>query len=135
MDPEKLNILVQAWQQKYGYRSCELVWSRILLLYTPLTVTTVEKRSSSGEEVRGVIGAIFRFVARIVLETGEVTIELQLGSETLASYELSDARGVIDSETIYSYLLFERPKLNDYPGIKQKFEEVCAFFLELFRAL
>ncbi len=80
------------------------------------------------------ISATFRFFARIVFETGEVTIELQLGTEKLASYELSDARGLIDSETIYSYLLFERPTLKDQPGIKQKFVEVCKVFLELFRA-
>ena len=81
------------------------------------------------------ISATFRFFARIVLETGEVTIELQLGTEKLASYELSDARGLIDSETIYSYLLFEQPKLNDYPGIKQNFVEVCKVFLDLLRAV
>ena len=134
MDPKKLNILEQAWQQKYGYQSYELVFSRLLLLYTPLTLTTAQTESPSGR-VLSMMGATFRFLARIVLETGEVTIELQLGTETFASYELSDARGLVDSETIYSYFLFERPELNDHPGIKRKFEKVCAFFLELFRAI
>jgi hypothetical protein len=132
VDPEKLNILVQAWQDKYGYRSYEYVFGRWLILYQPLTIIEAKRSSKTGHRVSI---AIFRFFARIVLETGEVTIELQLGNKTLASYELADARGIVDSETIYSYFLFERPELKDEPGIKQKFEEVCAFFLESFRAL
>jgi hypothetical protein len=72
---------------------------------------------------------------RIELEGDGVTIELQLGTETLASYELSDARGLVDSETIYSHFLLERPALKDHSGIKQKFAEVCAFFLELFQGV
>jgi hypothetical protein len=132
MDPENSASLEQAWEQKYGYRSWERVFDRLLLLYQPLT--TAETRSTSQDRIQ-IISATFRFFVRIELEGNGVTIELQLGTETLASYRLSDARGVVDSETIYSYLLFERPKLNDYPGIKEKFVEVCKVFLELFRAL
>ena len=66
-------------------------------------------------------GGMLRFFVRIELKTDEVTIELQLGKEPLGSYELSNARGAVDSETIYSYFVLERPELKDHPGIKQKF--------------
>lgn len=79
------------------------------------------------------IGATFRFFVRMEPERDKTTIELQLGTETLASYDLSDARGAIDAETIYSHFLLERPKLNNHPGIEQKFEEACEFFLDIFR--
>jgi hypothetical protein len=104
MDPKKLSTIVQAWQQKYGHASCEIVFDRFLLLYQPLK--TVERRSSSAAEY-SVIGATLRFFVRMESERDKTTIELQLGTETLASYELSDARGAVDAETIYSYFLLE----------------------------
>jgi hypothetical protein len=130
MDPQKLNTIVQAWQQKYGHASCEIVFDRFLLLYQPLT--TAERRSSSAAE-DSVIGATLRFFVRMETERDKTTIELQLGTETFASYELSDARGAVDAETIYSYFLLERPELKSHPGIRQKFAQACEFFLDLFR--
>ena len=130
MDPKKLSTIVQAWQQKYGHASCEIVFDRFLLLYQPLK--TVERRSSSAAEY-SVIGATLRFFVRMEPERDKTTIELQLGTKTLASYQLSAARGTVDAETIYSYFLLERPELKNQPGIKQKFAEACEFFLDLFR--
>jgi hypothetical protein len=132
VDPQKLNTVVQAWQQKYGHASCESVFDRFLILYQPLT--TVEMQYRSDHRVIDV-GGTLRFFVRIEPESEKVTIELQVGTETLTSYELSDARGAADAETIYSYFLLERPELKNHPAIKQKFAEACEFFLDLFRTL
>ena len=110
--------------------SCESVFNRYLLLYHDLTSIEQEFRS---ETVHRLDFAKLRFFARIEIETGAIELELQLGSDTLASYELSEARGQVDAETIYSYFLFERPELKGYEGIKQKFIETCAFFLNSIR--
>jgi hypothetical protein len=132
MSPEKLDMLRQAWQAKYGYRSCEAVFDRWLLLYTDLAITQVEY---SSETEHRMVGGMLRFFVRVEIKGDGVTIELQLGKEPLASYELSDVRGAVDSETIYSYFVLDRPELKNHPGIKQKFQEVCEFFLELFRTV
>jgi hypothetical protein len=132
VDPQKIKTIVQAWQKKYGHASCESVFDRFLLLYQPLT--TVEMQYASEAEYK-VMGGTLRFFVRIEPERDKVTIELQLGTETVASYELSGARGAVDEETIYSYFLLERPELKNHRGIKQKFAEPCEFFLDLFRTL
>jgi hypothetical protein len=130
--PEKLDRLSQAWQARFGYRSCEAVFDRWLLFYTDLGILQAEY---SSETEHRMVGVMLRFFVRIELKGDGVTIELQLGKEPLASYELSEARGAVDSETIYNYFLLERPEVKNDPEIKQKFTEVCAFFLELFRTV
>jgi hypothetical protein len=130
VDPEKLTTILQGWQQKYGYASCESVFDRYLLLYQPLTTAEIQYLSET-EHRR--IGATVRFFVRIEPQNDQVTIELHLGTETLASYGLSNARGAVDAETIYSYFVLERPELKNHAGIKEKFSNTCEFFLDLFR--
>src|ERR1700741_308994 len=102
MDNQSTEALAQAWQQKYGYASCELVFGRSLLFYHPLASVEREVISESEHQL---FVAMARFLARIQLdvETGE--IELELGSGALASFPPSEGQGTLDRGIIYSYFV------------------------------